>query len=220
MSSIFSRIKVVGVATIGLAVSACATSLTSTIDTADNVDLGDFKTYAWVSDKPMTDYSVEAPELINPVNHVRIRAEIDNALQNKGYVKVPFANADLAVSYSVGARDRIKVQNYYNDFGYNYYGYYNGFSRFGRGFSRFGSGFGGYSTPTVRTITEGTVVVDIFDNMRKEAIWHGTASKRLSGSSSGQQLVSEAVATLLSEFPQSTKMADVMDKMDRKPTST
>lgn len=221
MSSRFSKFRAVGISAIVLGLSACATSLTSTIDTADNVDLSAFKTYAWVSDQTYRDTDAQSSELSNPVNHSRIRFSIDQELQDKGYTKVPLADADLAVSYTLGARDKVTIRNYYDDFGYRYYGYYGGFSRFGRGFNRFGPGLGGFgTTTTVRTVTEGTLVVDLFDNKRMEAIWHGTASKRISGDNGGRQLVSEAVDTLLGEFPDSKMVAEVMQEMVNKDVSS
>lgn len=213
MSNVISKMRMLSLAAISIGVSACATSIKSTVDTADNVDLGSFKTYAWVSDQPQTVNGSNAPGLINPVNHSRIRASIDEELQRKGYTRVPLAEADLAVAYTLGARDRVTVRNYYDDFGYRYYGYYNGFSPFyGPRFNRFGRGFGGFgpTTSTVHTFTEGTLVVDFFDNKRMEAIWHGSASKRLSNDESSRELVADAVGTLLGQFPDTGKMAEMM----------
>ncbi len=177
-----------------LTLSACATTLTSTVDTADHADLDGFKTYAWITDRPMFNSSIYAPEVVNPLNEQRIRAAIEDKLKDKGYRKASLAEADFVVAFTLGARDRVRVQNYYNDFGYGYYDYYSGFSRFGRG-------FGGRNSVSVRTFTEGTLVVDIFSNSDKEAIWHGSATKRLRGDDSTRQLIDEAVTALLAEFP-------------------
>ena len=179
-----------------LTLSACATTLTSRVDTADHANLDGFKTYAWITDRPVFNSSIHAPEVINPLNEQRIRTAIEEKLKDKGYRKASLETADFVVAFTLGARERIHVQNYYDDFGYRYYGYYPGFSRFGRG-------FGGLdrSSVSVRTITEGTLVVDIFSNSDKEAIWHGSATKRLYGDDSTRQLIDEAVTALLAEFP-------------------
>ncbi len=52
-------------------------------------------------------------------------------------------------------------------------------------------------------------MVDIFENAEKEAIWHGSASKRLSRDNGTRQLIDEAVAALLAEFPDRDAMAEV-----------
>ncbi len=179
-----------------LTMSACATTLTTAVDTADHADLNGFKTYAWIDDGLSFNSSTRAPDVINPLNEQRTRTAIEEELERKGYQKASLAEADFIVAFTLGARDRIRVQNYYDDLGYGYYGYHSGFSRFGRGFGGFGP-----SRVSVRTFTEGTLVVDIFAN--KEAIWHGSATKRLSREVSTRQLIDEAVAALFALFPDS-----------------
>jgi len=50
-------------------------------------------------------------------------------------------------------------------------------------------------------VTEGNLVVDIFDNRSKEAIWHGSASKRLAQADDAVELIDQAAAALLESFP-------------------
>ncbi|MFB3104454.1 MAG: DUF4136 domain-containing protein [Pseudomonadales bacterium] len=185
-----------------LTISACATTLTSTVDTADHANLNGFKTYALIDDGRLFNSSTQAPEVVNPLNEQRTRTAITEELERKGYQQASLAQADFVVAFTLGARDRVRVQNYYDDLGYGYYGYHSGFSRFGRGFGGFGR-----NSVSVRTFTEGTLVVDIFSN--KEAIWHGSATKRLSREGSTRQLIDEAVTTLLAQFPDSGSMGDM-----------
>ena len=193
MNNIFSNARTLLTALIVLGVSACATTLKSSIDQADSADLSTYKTYAWISEQPLLQSNTAAPELINPVNKDRVRRSIENELERKGYVKVPIADADFVVAFTLGAR--VQIRNYYDNFGYGYHGFYHGYSRFG---SRYG-GFGG--TSSVRTFTEGTLVLDIFDNAQRKAIWHGSAAKSLYRDGNGQELIAEAVAALLGQFP-------------------
>ena len=58
-------------------------------------------------------------------------------------------------------------------------------------------------------------MVDIFENTEKEAIWHGSATKRLSRDNGTPQLIDEAVTVLLAEFPD----RDAMTKMMKTVTS-
>ncbi len=191
-----------------LSISACATTLKSSVDVAEHAEFGELKTYAWISDQPMFASNAAAPEVVNPLNEQRIRTAVEDQLQNKGYRKVSIDQADFVVAFTLGARERVRIQQHYNDFGYNYYGYHHGFNRF----SRFGRGFGGFgSSVSVRTFTEGTLVVDIFENTEKEAIWHGSATKRLSGDGATLELIDEAVTTLLAEFPDRDAMFEVTE---------
>lgn len=186
-----------------LTLSACATTLTSSVDTADDVQLNGFTSYAWISVAPVFVSNPAAPTVMNPINARRIRTAIDFELARKGYHKVPLAQADLVVAASLG--DRVQVRDDYDDLGYGYYGYggYYGHGyghRYYPGFGRFGhSGFGGRTS--VRTFTEGTLVIDVFENRHMEPIWHGSATKRLSRDYAAPELIDEAVTALFDQFP-------------------
>jgi len=190
-----------------LTLSACASSsIQSSVDVADQADFSNFQTYAWITDQSLIARSDATSELGYPLNEQRTRAAVERELARKGYRKVSGTEADFVVSFTVGSR--VRVQQYYNDYGYSYRGYHHGFTRYG--YSRFGyagygyPGYGHYgSTASVYTFTEGSLVVDIFDNRSKEAIWHGSASKRLSrqDKDNATQLIDQAIESLLIEFP-------------------
>ncbi len=195
-----------------LSISACAAQLKSSVDVAEHAEFGELKTYAWITDQPLFTSNAASPDVVNPLNEQRIRTAVEQQLGNKGYRRVGIDQADFVVAFTLGARDRVRVRQHYNDFGYNYYGYHHGFSRFSRfgGFGRFGRGFNGFgSSVSVRTFTEGTLVVDIFENTGNEAIWHGSATKRLSRDNGTLELIDEAVTALLAEFPDRDAMAEV-----------
>ena len=173
------------------------------MDTADHAVIGGFETYAWLNELPLLESSAVAPSVVNPLNQQRIRFAVEQELRRKGYREAPAGEADLLVGFSLGARDRVRVQQFYNDFGFRSYGHHSRFGRFGPGFGGFGGG------ASVRTVTEGILVVDIFDNASKEAIWHGSASKRVSRDSGARELIDEAVAALLEQFPDRDMMLDL-----------
>ena len=193
-----------------LSISACATTLKSSVDVADNAEFGELKTYAWITDQPLFTSNATSPDVVNPLNEQRVRAAIEEQLERKGYRKASLTEADFVVTFTLGARDRIRVQNYYDDFGYGYHGYYLGFSPFRHGYGGYG-GHGGYGrSGSVRTFTEGTLVVDIFSNSEKEALWHGSATKRLSRDDNTRELIDEAVTALFAQFPDSRTMPDLV----------
>lgn len=199
MNGNMSRLRAfaIGLPVLALLVG-CATPLKSTVDQADNTDLSEFATYAWISETPYVD---STSSLENPLNYQRVRASIERELEQKGYRKVDRDEADFVLGFSLGTRDRIRVQHYYDSFGYSF-GYPRRFSRFG-GFNRFGYGRNFALTPAVRTITEGTLAVDLFDNRSRSAIWHGMATRSLTGDPNGQELIADAVAALIGPLPDS-----------------
>ena len=190
-----------------LTLSACASAIQSTVDVADQADFSNFQTYAWITDESLIARSDATSELGYPLNEQRTRAAVERELARKGYRKVLGAEADFVVSFTVGSR--VRVQQYYNNYGYSYHGYHHGFTRYG--YAGYGyPGYGHYgSTASEYTFTEGSLVVDIFDNRSKEAIWHGSASKRLSrkDKDNATQLIDQAIATLLTEFPDTSTVA-------------
>ncbi len=192
-----------------LTLSACASAIQSTVDVADQADFSNFQTYAWITDKSLIARSDATSELGYPLNEQRTRAAVERELARKGYRKVSGTEADFVVSFTVGSRDRVRVQQYYNNYGYSYHGYHHGFTRYG--YAGYGyPGYGNYgSTASVYTFTEGSLVVDIFDNRSKEAIWHGSASKRLSrkDKDNATQLIDQAIASLFIEFPDSNSVS-------------
>ena len=210
MSHINSKVRAMLSILAMLTISACATTLRSTVDTADHAGLDGFKTFAWITEHASFDSSTQTPEFVNPLNERRVRAAIEEQLERKGYRKASLTEADFVVTFTLGARDRIRVQNYYDDFGYGYHGYYLGFSPFRHGYG----GHGGYGrSGSVRTFTEGTLVVDIFSNSEKEALWHGSATKRLSRDDNTRELIDEAVTALFAQFPDSRTMPDLVSDL-------
>ena len=107
---------------------------------------------------------------LNPVMKLRVDKDIEEAFIAKGYKLVSDPEkADFAISYTVGNRDKIKVDSYPAT-------YLAGFG-WGRGY------YGGMSMGTetrVRQYTEGRLAIDVYDVKSKQPAWHGYAIKRIS----------------------------------------
>ncbi len=200
-----------------LALSACGTAIKSTVDVADRADFAGLNTYAWMTDQLTSELRAVESDL-NPLHERRIRVAVETELERKGYSEAARDEADFVVFVRLAVTDRLQVRQFYGGYGYGYYpgyrhhsgfsryGHHSGFSRYGHhsGFSRYGhhSGFSPYGpSVSVQTVTEGTLVVDIFDNRSKEAIWHGSASKRLAQADDAVELIDQAVAALLESLP-------------------
>ena len=188
-----------------LALSACATAIKSTVDVADNADFAGLNTFAWMTDQATSEQRALSNDL-NPLHEHRIRAAVEAELERKGYGKAARDEADFVVFVRLAVTDRQQVREFYGGYGYNYYGYYPGYRHgYGHSFRRY-RGYGYYpglsrSSVYVQTVIEGDLVVDIFDNRSNEAIWHGSASKRLRRTDEAVELIHEAVTALLAKFP-------------------
>lgn len=179
-----------------LALSACGTAIKSTVDVADSADFAGLNTYAWMTDQLTSELRAVESNL-NPLHERRIRVAVEKELERKGYSEAPRDEADFVLFVRLAVTDQQQDRQFYGGYGYSYYPSY----RHYRGY-RHHSGFGRYG-PSVsgRTVTEGNLVVDIFDNRSKEAIWHGSASKRLAQADDAVELIDQAVAALLESLP-------------------
>lgn len=179
-----------------LALSACGTAIKSTVDVADSADFAGLNTYAWMTDQLTSELRAVESNL-NPLHERRIRVAVEKELERKGYSEASRDEADFVLFVRLAVTDQQQDRQFYGGYGYSYYPSY----RHYRGY-RHHSGFGRYG-PSVsgRTVTEGNLVVDIFDNRSKEAIWHGSASKRLAQADDAVELIDQAVAALLESLP-------------------
>ena len=97
----------------------------------------------------------------------------------------------MAIGFTVGSRDQVKVDTYPSSFhtGYSRRGYYYGYN---------------YGTETrVRQYTEGQLAVDVFDVASKNPAFHGVASKKITDSDreNQQQTLNAITAEALAGFP-------------------
>ena len=170
----------------------------STINAHHNLDpsapFPSYKTFAWVTEESLLKAgagTMAGGVAVDPLLDPLIRGAVERNLAAKGYEQTRDpATADLVVSYSIGARDKIDVDSYPVGAGYRYGG-------------AWGYGYGGYATQ-VDTYTEGTLALDFFDGHTKKAVWHGYATKRLSSRPTPeqrQQTIDQASDAILAEFP-------------------
>jgi hypothetical protein len=152
-----------------------------------------YRTVAWVTDQPLIKPeagAVAGGRAVNPLLEPVIRSSVERHLEAKGYqlTRDP-GSADLVVSFTVGARDKIEVNSYPVGAGYHYRGW----------------GYGGGYATDVDTYTEGVLALDFFDRKTKQAVWHGYGTKRLSSSpptpEKRKENVDEAVDAILAGFP-------------------
>ncbi|WP_448555663.1 DUF4136 domain-containing protein [Thalassotalea montiporae] len=153
----------------GLAGCASTYKAKVNFDKNEQVSTADYKTFAWLKESKI----LAAPADINPVMKVRVDEAIERAFIAKGYTMVESAqNADFTVSYTVGSRDKVRVDSFPT-------AYRAGWG-WGRGY--YGGYHGGVVVGTdthVRNYTEGKLAIDVFDVKTKQPTWHGWAVKRM-----------------------------------------
>ena len=129
---------------------------------------------------------------VNPLLQGRFMEAIRIALNAKGYNEVSDPEAaSMAIGFTIGSRDQIKVNTYPSSFatGYARRGYYYGYN---------------YGTETqVRQYTEGQLAIDIFDVSSHTPAFHGVASKKINKSDQQiqQAMLNAVAAQALSGFP-------------------
>ncbi len=174
-----------------LVTAACEAPIRVSTDRDPGADFSRFGSYAWISPDPLIPQvqGVTAGRPMSPIDDGRIRDAVDTELATRGWLEAEETDqADLIVSYGLGAESRTEV--YETPTSAGYYGYRRG---------------GWYASSTVRTrqVTEGTLTLEFFDRRTKQAVWAGWASKRIpqGGSKDPDKTIREAVAKILETFP-------------------
>jgi hypothetical protein len=185
-----------GVAAIALLalLQACATG--RSIQTYDDynpaIDFSGYRTFSFVSENPMVISSAAQP--VSPLLEGQFMRAIRRDLESKGfrYLADP-ESADMAIAFTIGSRDQIRVDQYPAT-------YRAGYSRYYRTY-----GYGvAYGTETrVRQYTEGQLAIDIFDVRTKTPAFHGASSLRITNRDreNPSELLNEVVMETLDGFP-------------------
>lgn len=137
-------------------------------------DFSKYHTYKWVV--------IEGGSHPNQIVDAEIKQAVDSQLAMKGLTKTDSDKADLYVGYQI-AIDQEKQWN-----------------AFGMG----GPRWGGMGTATSSTISNGTLVLDMYDPSNKQLVWTGNATKTLDPSSNqekNQKNLNKAMQKLLKNFP-------------------
>jgi len=169
-----------------LLVSSCAT-IQADSDYYRATDFSKYHTYVWVAETPLVRSQSSRVE-VSALTVQRIRDAIDQVLQNKGFqLATSRENAEIALSFTVGARDLISMSDYPANYQNNW--------------DVRPPGFGAEVTPSV--YTEGTLGVDVFDIATREPVWHARARKTIVGADidDPEKTISEVVDSILANFP-------------------
>ncbi|MDB2387009.1 DUF4136 domain-containing protein [Shewanella sp.] len=176
-----------------LVLSACS-SLRTSYDYDPDINFSDVKTYAWIETKT-PDSTYQLGDLMDR----RVRAAVNNQLQQKGLTLVPTDKADILINYLTKVDKKINIDTFNNNFGYNpYYGPYYG--------PNWGWGWGGagHSQTTVREYDVGTLILDMIEAKTGQLIWRGSVADTVRDQGSPDertQVVNKAIGALLTDYP-------------------
>jgi hypothetical protein len=142
-------------------------------------DFSKYHTYKWVT--------IEGGSHPNQIMDAEIRQAVDSQLASKGLTKTDSDKADLYIGYQV-AVDQEKQWNAYGMGG--------------------GLRWGGMASAQSSTISNGQLVLDMYDPGTKQLVWTGTATKTLDPSGNqekNQKNLDKAMAKLLKNYPPKQK---------------
>jgi len=157
-------------------IAACAVVLGQDVTTnaMPGTNFAKYHTYKWVN--------IEGGAHPNQIVDQEIKQDIDTQMASKGFTKTDADNADLYLGYQVA----VDQEKQWNAFG------------MGRGFG------GGMGTATSSTISNGTMVLDMYDPATKQLVWQGRATKTLDPSKNqekNEKNLNKAMTKLLKNFP-------------------
>lgn len=152
--------------------AACASSIRVRTDYDRDVDFKKYRTFAYR----------DGNSTGNPVLDQRIKADVVAALKARGMDEVRAENADAIIVAHAATRTRRTYDTFYEGWGWRY--------RWAR------------PTVVVNEFEVGTIVVDLFDQQSKNAVWHGYASRVLHDDpEKDANQTDRAVSQIFSEYP-------------------
>ena len=173
----------------------CASTFEATYDHDPSNDFSGYRDFAWISEHPMK--VGETASAVSPLLEGKIMRSLEVQLGAKGYTLVSDpGTADFVVSFTIGSREKIKVDSYPSmSMGYRY-GYP---SHWGWGASYYCCA----QDTRVREYTKGMLAVDMFDVDEHRPVWHGVATKSITDADrkNVDATVDAAVAAILEGFP-------------------
>ncbi len=147
-------------------------------------DFSTYKTFALMSD-------TSANGSGQPVSVIEnyIRTAISNEMKGKGYTEAAAdTTPDLRVDYEMASAEKLKNNPF----------------RIGIGVGSYGGNAGGSvgaSSPSVKSVKEGTLVVHAIDPARNAEVWRGRASRELGKESMEPAQVQGVVNELMRDLP-------------------
>lgn len=155
--------------------------------TAEGADLGAMRSWSWVPLSETIDTAAVGQDTL-----ISMKIAFTDALEKRGYPRTD-ADPDLLVALYLSREGRIQSTDWGYDYGWDKMRW---------------DGYWMESRVSTREYEQGTLVLDLLDNRKKELVWSGTATAVLLPGASGEsrnKRIDEAVEKLLSGLPPKTE---------------
>ena len=173
---------------LGLFLVGCASQPEVRTQTAANVNLAGYRTYAFMP-KPETD-----KDGYKTLETQSLERAVGREMLARGYAPAAAEQADLLINFNVKEKDKVEGDvGPTAGFGYGWgrhYGYGYGF-----GFDDYYNG--------ITTVTEGSLMIDLIDRSRNEVVWSGTAVGELTRKvlNNPEPAIDRSVADIFARYP-------------------
>lgn len=173
----------------GVLLSGCATT-SPVVDYDSSQDFQKYRTFAFISDNPLL--IDDGASGVSPLLQGRLMNTATTILQAEGYVQAASReDADFMIGFTIGARDKMSVSSY-PEFYRPYYSHWG-----------WGGPYYGHNDVEVTQYTQGILAVDLYDVSTRKPVWHGVATKKITGSMrrNPDEAVREILGAILADFP-------------------
>jgi hypothetical protein len=179
-----------GLAIAGLLVlTACASKPVVRTQSVPALDIQKYQSFGFV-ERPDTDkagYTTLTTRFL--------KEAVTREMLARGYTRSE--QPDLLVNFTTGSKDKVEGDAW-PDVGL-------GWGRWSRGW-----GWGGmWHGRDIRTVTEGSLTIDVVDQQHKELVWTGTAKGRVStkDENNPQSAIDKAVSAIFTQYPRQPLVA-------------
>lgn len=175
--------SVLAITALAATLAACATHPQVRTESAPELNILRYQSFGYV-EHPDTD-----KRSYTTLTTRYLKDAINREMLARGYT-LNNDHPDLLINFTVASKDRIESYPYAGGVG---------FGRFGRGF---GWG-GGWYGPDIRTVTDGSLTIDLVDPTHRELVWRGVAEGRLTKKAleQPQPAINAAVDAIFNKYP-------------------
>lgn len=162
--------------------AGCA-GLTVEHDYDPAADFSDYRTFSWISDKPVL---IVNPQMNNPMVQDEVPRIVRDSLEARGYRFVEDREkADFVLGFTLGSRQGLTVNHYPGPYARTWQM---------------------QQSPVydeVKDYADSGLAIDIFDVGTRTPVWHGTGSKNITGRDQADidAVLRRIVNAILAKFP-------------------